>query len=316
MTKIALLFPGQGSQSEGMLAEMAAHYPQVQQRFEIASEVIGKDLWAIAQHDEKGFLHQTAYTQPILLAANLACYDILRAHSHVVPNFVVGHSLGEYAALCAAGAIEFAEAVELVHTRGKLMQEAVARGEGAMAAILGLSADEVDAICASVEEKVSAANYNSPEQTVIAGSTKGVELAMAEAKARGAKRALLLPVSVPSHCELMRGAAAAFSQYLDRIKWQQPAIPVIYNVDAKTRDTREGIESALGAQLYRPVQWVACMERLYQEGVRVFIEVGPAKVLTGLNKRILPDCATHAFNRPQDIELLNTEIFNTQPGEN
>lgn len=301
MKKVAIIFPGQGSQSKGMLSALHAAYPHVKTRFDQASAVIGEDLWHIVSEDEKGFLNQTRYTQPIMLAADIACYDILREHTEVEPAAMAGHSLGEYAALCAAGAIDFEAAVALVETRGRLMQEAVPYGEGAMAAILGLEDSDIANICRGIKETVSPANYNAPGQVVIAGTKSGVEKAVEAAKNAGAMKAVVLPVSVPSHCELMKGAAAKFGFYLDKIKWQDPRYPIVYNVDAHTRKTQEGIESALGAQLYKPVRWVACMNALAEQGITHFVECGPGKVLTGLNKRINKNFQTQSFNEPADI---------------
>lgn len=304
MKKVAVIFPGQGSQSKGMLTALHAAYPQVKSRFEQTSAVVGEDLWHIVQEDEKGFLNQTRYTQPIMLAADIACYDILREHTNLEPTAMAGHSLGEYAALCAAGAIDFAAAIALVENRGKLMQEAVPYGEGAMAAILGLSDADIVTLCHAVKDTVAPANYNAPGQVVIAGTKSAVESVVEAAKAAGAMKAVVLPVSVPSHCELMKGAAAKFSLYLDKIRWQEPKYPIVYNVDAHTRQNKDGIESALGAQLYKPVRWVACMNALAEMGINDFIECGPGKVLTGLNKRINKSFHTLSFNAPGDIEAV------------
>lgn len=301
MKKVAIIFPGQGSQSKGMLAALHAAYPQVKNRFDQASAVIGEDLWHIVIEDEKGFLNQTRYTQPIMLAADIACYDILRETTGVQPAAMAGHSLGEYSALCAAGAINFADAIQLVEMRGRLMQEAVPYGEGAMAAIIGLDEKALTALCHDIKETVAPANYNAPGQVVIAGTKTGVEKAVDAAKAAGAMKAVVLPVSVPSHCDLMKGAAARFGLYLDKIHWHDPQYPIVYNVDAQPRHNKEGIVSALGAQLYKPVRWVACINALSDMGISHFIECGPGKVLTGLNKRINKSIHTQSFNEPADI---------------
>lgn len=302
MKKVAVIFPGQGSQSKGMLTALSAAYPQVKTRFEQASAVIGEDLWHIVQEDEKGFLNQTRYTQPIMLAADIACYDILREETAVEPAAMAGHSLGEYAALCAAGAIDFEAAIVLVENRGKLMQEAVPYGEGAMAAILGLNDADVVTLCHAVKETVAPANYNAPGQVVIAGTKSGVEKVVEAAKSAGAMKAVVLPVSVPSHCELMKSAAAKFSFYLDKVNWHHPQYTIVYNVDANPRQNKDGIESALGAQLYKPVRWVACINALAEMGITHFIECGPGKVLTGLNKRINKNLQTLSFAEPKDVE--------------
>ncbi|WP_298643017.1 ACP S-malonyltransferase [uncultured Cardiobacterium sp.] len=308
MTTIALIFPGQGSQSAGMLKELAAVYPVIQRRFAEASEVLGLDLWHIAQENPNGQLDQTAITQPALLAAGVACADILRDTCGVNAACMAGHSLGEYTALCAAGAMTFAEAVQLVHMRGRIMQDAVAPGEGAMAAILGLDDEDVVAVCNRTPGKVSAANFNSPGQVVIAGEAKAVAAAIEAAKQAGAKRAIPLAVSVPSHCELMRAAAAQLGLHLNKIHWQTPGATIIHNVDAKPRDSATGIEAALGAQLYQPVRWVDCIKALAARGVDLFIEAGPGKVLTGLNKRIDKNLRTIAFDHPDSVAAVQQAL--------
>lgn len=308
MTTIAFIFPGQGSQSTGMLKELATVYPVVQHRFTEASDVLGLDLWRIAQENPHGELDQTAITQPILLAAGMACADILRDGCGIRAPYMAGHSLGEYTALCAAGAMTFTEAIQLVHMRGKIMQEAVAPGEGAMAAILGLDDEDVIAVCDRTPGKVSAANFNSPGQVVIAGEAKAVAAAIEAAKQAGAKRAVPLAVSVPSHCELMRVAAAQLSLHLNKINWQTMQTVIIHNVDAKPRNSAMGIETALGAQLYQPVRWVDCIQALVQHGVDLCIEAGPGKVLTGMNKRINKNLHTIAFDHPDSIVAVQQAL--------
>ena len=300
--KIALMFPGQGSQSTGMLAQLAEKYGQLRERFALASEVIGQDLWAISQEEDKSYLlNQTAITQPILLASGMGCYDIFRAETGANGDFFAGHSLGEYTALCAAGALDYKKAIDLVHNRGRLMQAAVGPGEGAMAAILGLEDKQVVEVCDEVGKDVSAANFNSPGQVVIAGKTAAVERAIALAKEKGAKRAVLLPVSVPSHCSLMRAASAELSNFLTRINWQKPSAPVVYNVDAKLRPSTESTATLLGAQLYQPVLWSNCIESLKSAGATLFIELGPNKVLTGLNKHIDKSLNTLALDSVEAV---------------
>ena len=290
MATIALIFPGQGSQSPGMLKELAAAYPVVQRRFQEASDVLKLDLWQISQDETGSQLDQTAITQPALLAAGIACADILRDECGINAPFMAGHSLGEYTALCAAGAMSFAEAIQLVHMRGKIMQEAVAPGAGAMAAILGLADEDVISVCNRTPGKVSAANFNSPGQVVIAGETAAVEAAVEAAKAAGAKRAVTLAVSV---------------------HWQTPNAVIIHNVDAKTHDSTSGVEAALGAQLYQPVRWVDCIEALAARGVNLFIEAGPGKVLTGLNKRIDKTLRTVAFDHPDSVAAVRQALSET-----
>lgn len=308
MTTIAFIFPGQGSQSTGMLKELATVYPVVQHRFTEASDVLGLDLWRIAQENPHGELDQTAITQPILLAAGMACADILRDGCGISAPYMAGHSLGEYTALCAAGAMTFTEAIQLVHMRGKIMQEVVAPGEGAMAAILGLDDEDVIAVCNRTPGKVSAANFNSPGQVVIAGEAKAVVAAIEAAKQAGAKRAVPLAVSVPSHCELMRVAAAQLSLHLNKINWQTMQTVIIHNVDAKPRNSAMGIETALGAQLYQPVRWVDCIQALVRHGVDLCIEAGPGKVLTGMNKRINKNLHTIAFDHPDSIVAVQQAL--------
>lgn len=304
---LALIFPGQGSQSVGMMKALSEVYPQVKQRFQEASDLIGKDLWIIAQENPDEQLNHTIYTQPILLTASYAAYEILQQELGIQAQYMAGHSLGEYSALAAAGALSFAEAVELVHQRGNIMQEAVPYGEGAMAAILGLESKIVEEVCSGVEGGgVYPANYNSPEQIVIGGKKAAVEAAIAAAKAAGAKRALLLPVSVPSHTPLMRAAAAKFSLFLDKIHWQAPQIPVVFNVDAKQHKDRYGIQAALGAQLYEPVLWTDCMTVLADAGVSKVIEVGPGKVLSGLAKRIDNRISASNFDNPEQLDTLRS----------
>ncbi len=284
----AMVFPGQGSQSVGMLSALADAFPQVGETFAEASSVLGYDLWERVSQGPADALNQTACTQPAMLAAGVATWRCWQAKSSAVPALMAGHSLGEYSALVCAGAIDFAEAVALVEKRGEYMQNAVPEGIGAMAAILGLDDAQVEAVCAEAaqDEVVSAVNYNSPGQVVIAGHAAAVERAMGLAKAAGAKRALPLPVSVPSHCSLMEPAAQRLAEQLAAMTIQAPAIPVIHNVDAMPHAEPAAIREALAAQLYRPVRWVECVRAMQAQGVDTLIEAGPGKVLAGLTKRI------------------------------
>lgn len=304
MSATAVVFPGQGAQSAGMMNQFATAYPLVKARYREASDLLDCDLWNICENNPDALLNQTIYTQPILLVAGYASYEILVQETGLVPDYMAGHSLGEYTALCAAGAMSFAEAVTLVHKRGELMQRAVANGEGAMAAIVGLSDKEVARLCDSVAGEVTPANYNSPRQIVVAGKKASVEKVIAAAKEAGAKRALPLPVSVPAHSPLMRPAAANFSLSLDQVHWKDPEVKILYNVDAAPRHNRFGIESALGAQLYSPVLWTRCVEKLARLGVDKCIEAGPGKVLTGLNRQITSAIETVPFDRPQALEQV------------
>lgn len=290
MEKIAFVFPGQGSQKIGMLHELAAKFPIVKTTFSEAADVLGFNLWDITQQDEVK-LNQTEYTQPAILAASIAVWRIWQERTSVRPYLVAGHSLGEYTALVAAESVNFADALRLVHLRGKLMQTAVPKDQGAMAAILGLDDQGVIEACkqAAQEEVVSAVNFNAPGQVVIAGKRNAVTRAIETAKALGAKKGLLLPVSVPSHCELMRPAAESLASALEQIAIHSPKIGVVQNVDANIHQSPEVIRAALVKQLCSPVQWVKSIQKLYSESCSSFIECGPGKVLTGLNKRIISE---------------------------
>ncbi len=287
----AYIFPGQGSQSIGMLAELATEHAIIKETYQEASDVLGYDLWSIVENGPADKLNETQITQPALLSAGVAVWRVLQAQQVNTPNVLAGHSLGEYTALVCGGALEFVDAIGLVAERGRLMQEAVPTGVGAMAAILGLEDDQVSQICQQLSQDgdvVACANYNSPGQIVIAGHLKAVESALVALKEAGAKRSVLLPVSVPSHCALMQPAAEALRLKLDSITLKLPAIPVLHNVDAQTRDSAEAIKIALIEQLYQPVRWVDVMQAI-QKGSDQIIECGPGKVLTGLCKRISRD---------------------------
>lgn len=297
---IAFLFPGQGSQSVGMLAAIADLHPGIRQTFAEASEAAGIDLWRLASQGPEAELNLTVNTQPALLAAEVALWRVWQERGDASPSVLAGHSLGEYSALVCAGAIDFDAAVRLVRNRGTYMQSAVADGAGAMAAILGLDDQAVEAACAVAAggEIVSAANYNCPGQVVIAGQASAVKRAIAAAQQAGAKRAVLLPVSVPSHCELMRPAAEALRRDLEAVQLREARVPVIQNVDAEPRSDAAGIRKALVEQLCRPVQWVQCTRRMRQFGVDRAVECGPGKVLAGLVKRIEPGIEVVAGAEP------------------
>lgn len=297
---IAFVFPGQGSQSLGMLADLGAQQKLVLDTFAEASAALGYDLWALTQQGPEEQLNQTDKTQPAILAASVALWRLWQAESGVAPAFVAGHSLGEYSALVAAGSIAFADAVKLVERRGQLMQQAVPPGQGGMAAIIGLSDEDVLAACADAAqgEVVSAVNFNTPGQVVIAGAAKAVERAIEQCKARGAKMAMPLPVSVPSHCELMRPAAEQFASSIEAIDWQAPEIPLVQNVTADVVKDLDTLKSNLLAQLYSPVRWVESVVRLHEQGVTALVECGPGKVLSGLNKRCVKGIATYNLDNP------------------
>jgi [acyl-carrier-protein] S-malonyltransferase len=282
----AFIFPGQGSQSVGMLADLNATYPIVQQTFEQASDILHYDLWKLSQNGPKESLNQTEKTQPALLASSVALWRIWQDQGGTEPSFMAGHSFGEYSALVCAGALAYEDAVSLAQDRGRFMQAAVPEGEGAMAAILGLKDEQVIAVCKAQEQIVSAVNFNAPGQVVIAGNTAAVEAAVAEAKKIGAKKAIKLPVSVPSHSSLMKPAAEKMAERLKDVTITVPKIAVIHNVDTSIKTQAEDIATALVLQLHNPVQWVATIEKMIAEGVTTLIECGAGKVLTGLNKRI------------------------------
>lgn len=297
---LAFVFPGQGSQSLAMLAEHGAQQQLIVDTFAEASEALGYDLWALIQQGPEERLNQTDKTQPAILAASIALWRLWQAQGGARPAFVAGHSLGEYSALVAAGSLAFAAAVKLVEHRGQLMQQAVPAGQGGMAAILGL--EDADALAACAEaaqgEVVSAVNFNAPGQVVIAGAAAAVARAVEACKARGAKRAMPLPVSVPSHCALMRPAAERFAEAVSAIDWQAPQIPLVQNVSAAVVADLDTLKRDLLAQLYSPVRWVESMVCLAEQGVTDLIECGPGKVLSGLNKRCVKGINTHNLDTP------------------
>lgn len=287
-TTLAIVFPGQGSQSVGMLADLAAHFAVVKRTFSEASDVLGYDLWDLIQNGPEDQLNQTDKTQPAMLASGVATWRVWQEKGGAIPKVMAGHSLGEYTALVCADALDFATAVKLVEERGQRMQAAVPAGTGGMAAILGLEDDQVRAVCeaAAQGEVVSPVNFNSPGQVVIAGQAAAVERAIAAAKEAGAKRALPLPVSVPSHCSLMQPAAEAFAESLKAADIKMPSIPVIQNADVIAHDSVDAIRDGLVRQLYSPVRWVETIQAMSAQGVTRLVEAGPGKVLVGLNKRI------------------------------
>jgi [acyl-carrier-protein] S-malonyltransferase len=299
-SSLAFVFPGQGSQSLGMLAELGAQQPLVLDTFAEASSALGYDLWALAQQGPVEQLNQTDKTQPAILTASIALWRLWLAQGGARPAYVAGHSLGEYSALVAAGSLAFADAVKLVELRGQLMQQAVPEGQGGMAAIIGLDDAEVRAACAEAEQGdvVSAVNFNAPGQVVIAGSAEAVARASAACKARGAKRALPLPVSVPSHCALMRPAAERFAESVAAVAWQTPQIPLVQNVSAAVASDLETLKRDLLAQLYSPVRWVESVVCLASLGVSELVECGPGKVLSGLNKRCAEGLNTYNLDSP------------------
>lgn len=289
MSSLAYVFPGQGSQSVGMLAELADCHPWMIDLFSAASDRLGYDLWAMIQTGPEALLNQTEHTQAAMLVADVAVYEVLRQQQAPQANMMAGHSLGEYAALTCAGALALPDAAALVAKRGQLMQETVPLGQGAMAAIIGLSEEEVQTICreASGEnEQVTPANYNAIGQIVIAGHTNAVEEAMKLADAKGARMSKLIPVSVPCHCMLMMDAACQFEDYLRQAPFKTPNVPVISNVDLSIYQSVDQICQLLKEQLYSPVRWVETIQIMKTNGIHTVVEVGPGKVLSGLVKRI------------------------------
>ncbi|MEE3509076.1 ACP S-malonyltransferase [Pseudomonas sp. 10C3] len=297
---LAFVFPGQGSQSLGMLAEQGAQHKLILDTFSEASEALGYDLWALTQQGPEEQLNQTDKTQPAILTASVALWRLWLSESALRPVYVAGHSLGEYSALVAAGSLTLSDAVKLVERRGQLMQQAVPAGQGGMAAILGLDDADVLAACAEAAQGdvVSAVNFNSPGQVVIAGSAAAVERAIEACKARGAKRALPLPVSVPSHCELMRPAAERFAESIAAIAWQTPQIKLVQNVSASAVADLDTLKRDLLEQLYKPVRWVESVQFLAAHGATRLVECGPGKVLAGLNKRCAEGVTTYNLNTP------------------
>lgn len=307
---LAFVFPGQGSQSLGMLAEVGAQWPLIRDTFAEASDALGYDLWALTQEGPEERLNQTDKTQPAILAASIALWRLWLAEGGVQPAYVAGHSLGEYSALVAAGSIGFAEAIKLVELRGQLMQQAVPAGQGGMAAILGLEDADVLAACAEAAngEVVSAVNFNAPGQVVIAGAAAAVERAIEACKARGAKRAMPLPVSVPSHCALMRPAAEKLADTVAVLPWQAPRIALVQNVSAAVPTDLETLKQDLLAQLYSPVRWVESVVFLAEQGVTDLVECGPGKVLAGLNKRCVKGITTHSLESVDAIAATRAAL--------
>jgi len=306
MTSSAFIFPGQGSQSIGMLAELAGQFPQVGETFGAASEVLGYDLWSICQQGPEERLNQTEVTQPAMLAAGVATWRAWKAQGGFDPDYLAGHSLGEYSALVAAGSLDYETAVALVAERGRLMQEATPQGAGAMAAVLGLDDDVLARVCdeAAESEVVSCANFNSPGQVVIAGDRAAVERACALAVEAGARRAIPLAVSVPSHCALMRPAAGLLAVELEAVEIRPASIPVLHNVDVQPHTSAAEIRQALVQQLWRPVRWSETIMALVGQGVTHFAECGPGKVLTGLNRRISREVTSAALLTAAELEQV------------
>jgi len=287
--QFAAVFPGQGSQSTAMLGELAENFGIIKQTFDEGSDILGKDLWKITTQEDNSELNQTENTQPAMLAAGIAVWRLWLEQGGCKPVGMAGHSLGEYSALVASGALDYQQAMPLVAKRASLMQQAIPEGSGAMAAILGLDDDMIVDVCSQITDNgiVEAVNFNSPGQVVIAGDSTAVDLAIEKLKESGAKRAIKLSVSVPSHCSLMKGAAKELDKVLLAIEFAESKYPVLQNVDAKSHSTTEGKQSALSKQLYKPVRWVETINNLSEDySADSIIEFGPGKVLFGLNRRI------------------------------
>lgn len=303
LSTLAFVFPGQGSQSMGMLADLAARFPAIEGTFVEASHGAGVDLWRLAQHGPEDELNRTENTQPALLAAGVGVWRAWRDAGGPQPALLAGHSLGEYTALVCAGAIDLADAAALVAERGRLMQLAVPAGAGAMAAVLGADDAVIAQACADAAqgEVVAPVNFNSPGQTVIAGNVAAVDRALALLAERGVRKAIKLPVSVPSHCALMKPAADKLAERMRGIAWREPAIPVVQNADAATH-SGAAVQEALVRQLYQPVRWTECVQALHAQGVRTLLECGPGKVLTGLAKRIDKGLDARALGAAADFD--------------
>lgn len=306
MTKTAFVFPGQGSQSVGMLSELVESSEIVRDTFSEASDALEFDLWQLISSGPKDQLDQTDNTQPALLASSVAIWRHYLEIGGTAPIVLAGHSLGEYSALTCAGVIELTDAIKLVRARGQYMQEAVPAGTGAMAAVLGLEQNDIIEICSAEaqDEVVSAVNFNSPGQVVIAGHKAAVERAGAACKNAGAKKVMPIPVSVPSHCELMKPAAEKLAQVMEDMTFKSPQIPVINNVDVAIETESENIRGALVRQLYCPVRWTETVMAISGKGAESLIECGPGKVLTGLAKRIDKSLKGVAINNPESISAL------------
>jgi len=300
--KLGMVFPGQGSQSVGMMSRYDT-FPVVRDTFAEASEALGEDLWALVENGPDEALNRTVNTQPVMLAADIAVFRAWRAAGGPAPDLLAGHSLGEYAALVAAGALAFGDAIGLVRFRAQAMQDAVPAGVGAMAAVMGLDAAGVIEACreAAQGQAVEPVNFNAPDQIVIAGHREAVERAGAAAKARGAKRAVMLPVSAPFHSMLMKPAAERLATRLAEVTVDPPTVPVFHNVDVSVADAPDGIRAALAAQAARPVRWVETIQAFMAEDVTHIVECGPGKVLTGLTKRIAPEINALPLNDAESI---------------
>ncbi len=308
----AFVFPGQGSQKVGMLADAHAAFAAVRSTFAEASDALGYDMWDLIQNGEQEALNLTATTQPVLLTSSVALWRAWLEQGGATPGVMAGHSLGEFSALVCAGALGFADAVKLVRQRGEFMQSAVPVGEGSMAAIIGVDDDKIVAICAEVvaagEGEVAAVNFNSPGQVVIAGHTGAVDAAIARLKEAGAKRAMPLPVSAPFHTSLMKPAGERLAEAIATIDIASPEVPVIHNVHCQSENDPEKIRALLVEQIYSPVQWTGCVQAIVGRGVSDVVECGPGKVLSGLNRRIDKSLASYSLEDPDSLQAALTAL--------
>lgn len=305
--KSVFMFPGQGSQSIGMMQALLETNSDARTVFQRAAEASGIDLLEIACKGPEELINQTAITQPIVLTASVAMWTVWQQHSEIKPDFVCGHSLGEYTALVASGVLSLEDAVRLVHVRGQLMQDAVPLGEGGMAAILGLDDDAVIEACKKAEQGqvVAAANFNAPGQVVISGASEALARATVIAKTDGARRAAMLPVSVPCHCSLLEPAGQALAEEIDKLTFNEPQIPIMQNVCAQIPADMASLKANLLQHLHQPVRWSASIQALAELGATVFVECGPGKVLAGLNKRIVREAKTMGMS---DLDSMNNVL--------
>jgi [acyl-carrier-protein] S-malonyltransferase len=307
--QLAFVFPGQGSQAIGMMDGFAAH-PVVRETFAEASDALGEDLWALVAEGPSDALSLTTNTQPVMLTAGIATLRAWQAAGGPMPTVLAGHSLGEYTALVAAGALAFRDALPLVRFRAQAMQEVVPKGQGAMAAIMGADDGAVVSACAEAAQGqvVEAVNFNAPGQIVIAGDREAVERAIGLAKQKGAKRGVMLPVSAPFHCSLLRPAADKLALHLAQIQLQSPSIPILHNVDVAEHRDPDAIREALARQAAHPVHWTATVRAMAERGVTHIVECGPGKVLTGLTRRIAEGLSAHALTDSDAIVAVRAEL--------
>lgn len=305
---LAFVFPGQGSQKIGMLAAAYEQYAAVRDTFAEAAEALGYDMWDLIQNGEQEALNLTETTQPVLLASSVALWRAWQEQGGAQPTLMAGHSLGEFSALVCAGSLGFADGLRLVRSRGQFMQTAVPVGQGAMAAIIGLDDETINAICAETAGVVAAVNFNSPGQVVIAGHTGPVEAAIAAIKAAGAKRAMPLPVSAPFHTELMQPAGERLAEAMAGLDLQSPQVPVVHNVHAATESDPEAIRALMVKQIYSPVQWTRCVQAMTSAGVTRIVECGPGKVLSGLNRRIDKTLSSYSLEEPESLASALQEL--------